>query len=109
VSRSDAELVRDALDHIAAVRRHTERHDLADETIVDAVSLRLSAAIEAVSRASADLRERVFGDDWAIISATRNRIAHSYSHVSGDVIRATVAEDLPGFEKQLREALTAPD
>lgn len=109
MSRSDAELVRDALEHIAALRRHLERHDPTDETIVDAVSLRLSAAIETVSRASADLRERVFGADWAIIWATRNRIAHGYAHISVEVIRATVAEDLPDFEKRLREALTALD
>jgi uncharacterized protein with HEPN domain len=109
VSRSDAELVRDALDHIAALRRHMERHDLADEIIVDAVSLRLSAAIEAVSRASAELRERLFGGDWTIIWATRNRIAHGYAHISVDVIRATVADDLPDFEKRLRECLAGLD
>jgi uncharacterized protein with HEPN domain len=51
----------------------------------------------------------LFGGDWTIIWATRNRIAHGYAHISVDVIRATVADDLPDFEKRLRGALAALD
>jgi predicted small metal-binding protein len=52
VTRSDRELVRDALEHIRMLHHHLERLDLADETVADAVSLRLAAAIESLSTAS---------------------------------------------------------
>ncbi len=54
MSRTDEELIRDALDHIEALKRHLTRGDLDDETVADAVSLRLAAAIEAVAEASPD-------------------------------------------------------
>ncbi|WP_448003080.1 HepT-like ribonuclease domain-containing protein [Agromyces bauzanensis] len=87
------------------LKRHLLRADLSDETVVDAVSLRLAAAIEAVSEASADFRRRTFGDDWKIIWATRNRIAHGYAYIDLGIIRDTVDHDLPEFERKLRTAL----
>ncbi len=103
--RSDVELVRDALDHIAVLKRHLDRGDLTDETVVDAVNLRLSAAIEAVSETSPEFRARVFGDEWKIIWATRNRIAHGYVFVDMNIISRTVEQDLPDFESKLRKSL----
>jgi len=44
MSRSDDELIAEALDHLAALRRHMDRGDLNDETVVDAVALRLQNA-----------------------------------------------------------------
>jgi uncharacterized protein with HEPN domain len=104
VSRSDDELVSDALDHIAVLKRHLKRGDLGDETVADAVSLRLAAAIEAVSETSAQFRERTFGDDWKIIWATRNRIVHGYAYIDLSIIRDTVEQDLPEFEGKLRQS-----
>ena len=46
--RSDIEHVRDAQQHLRKLREHLTRGDLADETIFDAVCMRLSAAIEGV-------------------------------------------------------------
>jgi uncharacterized protein with HEPN domain len=102
VSRSDDELVRDALDHIDVLKRHLARGDLADETVADAVSLRLASAIEAVSETSREFRERHFGDEWNIIWATRNRIAHGYAYIDLAMIRDTIENDLPEFELALR-------
>lgn len=104
MSRSDEELVRDALDHVEVLKRHLERGDLADETIADAVSLRLSAAIEAVSETTAEFRARIFGDDWKIIWATRNRIAHGYAYIDLRIISVTVEQDLADFERKLRDS-----
>ena len=104
--RSDDELVHDALDHIDVLKRHLTRGDLADETIADAVSLGLASAIEAVSETSGEFREQHFGDDWKIIWATRNRIAHGYAYIDLAIIRDTVEHDLPEFEQLLRAALT---
>jgi hypothetical protein len=39
VTRTDGELIRDALDHLGVLRLHIERADLADQTVADAVSL----------------------------------------------------------------------
>ena len=109
MSRSDEEHVRDALDHLSVLDRHRRRGDLADETIADAVSLRLAAAIEAISATSEAYRARVFGAEWKIIWATRNRIAHGYAYVDLDLIRSTVEQDLPEFTSKLRGSLTALD
>lgn len=105
MSRSDDELVHDALDHIDVLRRHLDRGDLADETVADAISLRLSAAIEAISETSIEFRDRNFGEDWKIIWATRNRIAHGYAYVDLAIIQDTVEQDLPDFEQKLRGSL----
>jgi uncharacterized protein with HEPN domain len=105
MTRSDHELVGDALEHIRMLHHHLERLDLADETVADAVSLRLAAAIESLSTTSEGLRERVFGDEWAIVWATRNRIAHGYAHIDVRIVRATVDQDLPQLEEALRAEL----
>jgi uncharacterized protein with HEPN domain len=105
MSRSDREFVGDALEHIRMLHRHLERADLADETVADAVSLRLAAAIESLSTASQSLRDRVFGGEWAIVWATRNRIAHGYAHIDLRIIRATIDRDLPQLEEALRAEL----
>lgn len=105
MSRSDEELVRDALDHLEILKRHLDRADIADEIVADAVSLRLSAAIEAVSETTAEFRDRIFGDDWTMIWATRSRIAHGYAYIDLSVITATVEQDLPDFERKLRESI----
>ncbi len=106
MSRSDRELVADALEHLRMLHHHLDRADLADETVADAVSLRLAAAIESLSGASREVRDRVFGEQWSNVWATRNRIAHGYAHVDIAIIRATVELDLPGVETALNAELT---
>ncbi len=106
MSRSDTELIHDALDHLAALKRHLDRGDLNDETVADAVGMRLAAAIEAMSGTSLEFREQHFGSDWKLIWATRNRIVHGYAFIDREIIQATVVNDLPGFERTLRSVLT---
>jgi len=101
VSRTDAERIADALDHLATLRRHASRHDLDDQLVIDAVSLRLAAAIEALAGLDEALRDEVTAGRWHLMWATRNRIAHGYAFVDGDVIRATVARDVPELEASL--------
>ncbi len=105
MSRSDRELVLDALDHIKMLKRHLERGDLADATVADAVSLRLASAIEAISETSPGFLAKHFGDDWKLMWATRNRIAHGYAFIDLEIIRSTVEKDLPAFEAELRSTL----
>ncbi len=105
MSRSDEELVRDALEHLQVLKRHLARADIVDEIVADAVSLRLAAAIEAISETSDDFRDQAFGNGWKIIWATRNRIAHGYAYVDLRIIRNTIEQDLPDFERRLRESI----
>lgn len=105
MSRTDAELVADALDHIRVLHQHLERSDLDDQTVADAVSLRLASALESLAAGSPALRERVFGDDWHAAWSTRNRIAHSYTYIDLEIIRSTIEHDLPRIERALRAEL----
>jgi uncharacterized protein with HEPN domain len=105
VTRSDTQLIHEALEHLALLRRHVERGDLSDETVADAVSLRLSAAIETLSQTTDPFRERVFGPDWRAMWATRNRIAHGYIRIDLEMIRSTVERDVPMVESRLRTEL----
>jgi uncharacterized protein with HEPN domain len=102
VSRSDRELLADALSHLEVLRAHQARRDLDDQTVADAVCLRLAAAIEAVAGLTADVRANAFGEEWPVIWATRNRIAHGYTFIDRAMIEATLHKDLPGFEATLR-------
>lgn len=107
MTRTDNERVRDALEHLRVLHEHVARADLEDQTIADAVSLRLASAIDAVAACSPEVRERVFGEDWSIAWATRNRIPHGYAHIDLAIIRGTVEQDLPRIEAALRVVLSS--
>lgn len=102
MKRGDRELVLDALHHLGVLRRHVVGRSLEDQLVVDAVCLRLAAAIDAVARLSVPVREQAFGRRWQVIWATRNRIVHAYTVVDPAIIAATVKHDLEGFESALR-------
>jgi uncharacterized protein with HEPN domain len=80
------------------------RRDLDDQTVADAVCLRLSAVIESVASITDDLRSDAFGEDWPLIWATRNRIAHG-ALIDRTMIASTIDNDLPGFEAAIRRLL----
>ena len=103
--RTDAELAREALAHLDILRAHLSRGDYSDVLISDAVNMRLAAAIEVIDRTTDDFRQRAFGDRWKDIWSTRNRIAHGYAAVDGEILRATIDNDLPAFEDALRSLL----
>lgn len=109
MSRTDREIAQDALDHISVLRSHLTRGDLSDQTIADAVSLRLAAAIEAIAQGSEALRERLFNGEWHFVWGTRNRIAHGYTYIDHGIIAATVANDLPALETALAREIARPD
>jgi len=52
--------------HISVLRKHLARGDLEDQTVADAVTMRLAAAIEALANCSDELRIRAFGGDWPL-------------------------------------------
>jgi uncharacterized protein with HEPN domain len=97
--RGDADHLLAAKDHLRRLRDHLERGDLDDETVFDAVCMRLSAAIESVAAVDEGMRNREFGGDWPAIWSVRNRIAHGYFLVDRQIISSTVRSDLPAFEE----------
>lgn len=104
--RTDADHARDALEHLAMIDRHVSEGGWARQVVVDAVCLRLAASIEAASRLSEEARDGAFGPAWPAIWATRNRIAHGYSTVDPQIVRATVENDLAEFVEALRRLAT---
>ncbi|MEY4039144.1 MAG: hypothetical protein RLZZ52_12 [Actinomycetota bacterium] len=105
MSRTDEELVRDALDHLEVLRHHLSKGPFEDPLISDAVNMRLSAAIETISQTSSGLRETYFGSEWRYMKDMRNRISHGYSLLDLELVQGTIDIDVPYFEAQLRQAL----
>ncbi len=105
MTRSDRELVDDALAHLAILREHLSARGLDDQTVADVVSLRLAATIESLAQCSDELRSRLFGDDWPLMWATRNRIAHGYAFIDFSIIQRTVEHDVPILESALNGEL----
>ena len=79
--------------------------DLSDQKTIDAICMRLSAGIEALSGLSADDREALFGDVWSQMWGMRNRIAHGYLLVEPAIVRSTVDRDLPVMVEAVRAAI----
>ena len=67
--------------------------------------MRLAAAIEALNRLDRQLRDDLFGETWAVMWATRNRIAHAYNLLDMDIVAATIEQDIPGLIAKLTDAL----
>lgn len=105
MSRTAHELASEALAHLDVLHRHLEHGSLDDETVADAVALRLAAAIESLQRGGAPLTTELFGDEWPTIWGMRNRIAHAYAWIDIETVRATVEQDIPRVEAALREFL----
>lgn len=106
MSRTDEELVRDALEHLDVLSQHLMLGSIEEPLISDAVCMRLSSAIESISQSSNSFREKYFTENWHLMKATRNLISHGYLFVDQEIIRLTIEEDVPQFESILRKALT---
>lgn len=105
MSRTSVELLAEAVSHLDAMHRHLARGAIDDETVADAVALRLAASIEALHRGAPELTERLFGDEWPVIWGMRNRIAHGYAWIDIETVRVTVEDDLPAVEAAVRALL----
>ena len=79
--------------------------DLSDQKTIDAICMRLSAGIEALSGLSAADREVLFGEVWSQMWGMRNRIAHGYLLVEPAIVRSTVDRDLPVMVEAVRTGI----
>lgn len=98
MSRTDTEHLANAKEHLRRLRQHLDRGDIEDDTVFDAVCMRLSAAIESVGAVDDAHLSEEFGASWPAIWSVRNRIAHGYFYVDRQIITSTVASDLVEFE-----------
>jgi len=105
VSRSTQELLREALVHLELANAHASNRDL-DQLVIDAICMRLSARIEVLARLDSHLRTSLFGDNWQFMWGMRNRIAHGYLLVDSDIVRQTIAVDLPDIIQVIRRELS---
>jgi len=94
MSRTQGEILRAALAHLEVAQSYAAR-DPDDQVVVDAICLRLSAAVERLASLDLAVREEIFGSDWPLMWGMRNRIAHGYELVHADIIRATLSLDPP--------------
>lgn len=107
MSKTDANYAAGALENITYLRDHLTRGSLAQQVILDAVCMRLGAALEEASHISPEARDLAFGEEWRGMWATRNRIAHAYLDINPAAIAAMVENHLDAFEVALRSL--APD
>jgi uncharacterized protein with HEPN domain len=96
-------LIDDALLHLEVLHDHVTELGMHQPAGFDATCLRLSAAIDCVTRLPRGLQDAVCGEERSSIRAMRNRIAHGYFSVDRDAVRDTVTHDLAPFEARLRE------
>jgi len=66
MTRTPADVLREAQTHFTLMTRHA-RGDLADQLVIDAICMRLSAGVEALARLDTATRDRLFGDAWPLM------------------------------------------
>lgn len=101
MSRTATELIASVEQHLRVLHEHVARGDMEDETIFDAVCMRLSAAIESLGAIDDGLREQAFGSSWPAIWSVRRRIARGDVVIDRQIIVSTVDHDLPEFEERI--------
>jgi uncharacterized protein with HEPN domain len=105
VSYRDRNHLRESLHHLEILQQHLTVGPLTKLVVLDAVSLRLSCAIDALNSLDPDQRDPLFGETWHEMWATRNRITHAYDLIDYEIIAATIEQDVPPLIETLRAAL----
>lgn len=101
MSRTIHELLDEALLHFSFIDRYAQL-DLEDSLVLDAIALRLSAAIDSLNRIPAEEKKELFGDTWILMYGMRNRIAHGYAMIDSEMVKATVQLELPEIVEKIR-------
>jgi uncharacterized protein with HEPN domain len=105
LSRAERDHIEEALEHLEVLESHLQRGRMDDPLIVDAVCMRPSAAIAALSNLPEARRMSLFGDDWHAMWSTRNHIAHAYLLTDFDSIAETIERDVPQLLATLRRSI----
>jgi len=95
VTRTEQEILEEALDSLELVASYVAREDRTKQLVLDAISMRIIAGVEALNKLDPQRREELFGDGWTHMRAMRNRIAHGYEFVDPEVVLETATRDVP--------------
>jgi len=101
VSQTPARIVEEALEHLGLIRSHLAYVPTHPQVALDAVCLRLSAAIDRVGSLPPEMRDAVCDGRWADARAMRNRIAHGYATVDPVLVLKAIERDLEPLENRL--------
>ncbi|VTR77574.1 HepT-like ribonuclease domain-containing protein [Cellulomonas hominis] len=107
MTRTTADLVAEALEHVDALRKHVAVLGLDHQAGFDAVCLRLAVAIDCIAQLPPVLRDTVCGGSWPSVRATRNRIVHGYFTVDAEVVRMAVDRDVGPLRARLLAGRTS--
>ncbi|WP_282946407.1 HepT-like ribonuclease domain-containing protein [Cellulomonas endometrii] len=101
MSATPAALVEEALEHLGRVRAHLALVSYHPDLALDAVCLRLAAALDCVGRLPPDLRDAACDGAWPVVRGMRNRIVHGYSTVDPVMVLRTLERRLEPLERGL--------
>ncbi len=107
MSRTDRELFDEALLHLRRAKLYGAE-DLTKDLVIDAVSMRLVAMIDALNRISDGVVNECLGGDWVLMRGIRNRIVHGYMSVDPEVVRVTVTEELTAGRRSQDSGVVVP-
>ena len=103
----DKDYLEHILDAIARIRRYLaskeESEFMTDALIQDAVIRNLEVIGEAVTKLSAELKEKHSDIPWSDIAGMRNRLIHGYISVNLLIVWDTAVKVLPGFAARAEE------
>lgn len=112
MSRSESELLSEALHHFEYVDRYALL-DLTSDVVIDALALRLSAILDTLGRLPVGTLDDMFGNLWPAMRGLRNRIAHGYLAVDREALHITIQDELPHvrsiIEHRLRQSTRGGD
>jgi uncharacterized protein with HEPN domain len=110
VTRTEAEFLADAAQHLQVLKQHLSITGVDDQLVLDAAALRLSAAIESISNVSDTLRSKGIPEhEWRAIRGMRNRIAHAYGFMDPAALRKTLRADVAKFEADIHKLIELAD
>ncbi len=103
--------VQDMLDFCEKVLSYTDGLDrdafIADGLTYDATLRNIQLIGEAAAHIPLEVRESFPDIPWRAIVGTRNRLAHSYLHISDSAIWSIIRDAIPNLLPQLRRLLEA--
>lgn len=107
MTRTPVHHVEDALEHLGVVRSHLDHVPTQAGLALDAVCMRLSAAIESIGRLPGPMRDAVCSGKWDRARGLRNRLVHGYESVEPAEVLRALERELDPLERGLHDAADA--
>lgn len=104
--RTELEILRTAAWHFTYALRYS-KGDVFSDIVIDAISMRLFAGLDALWQLQESVRCEMFGESAHQMRGMRNRIAHGYGTVDAEIIRDTIAVDVPALLSTINARMQA--